>query len=196
MPSLNYGRSMGQITQMLAQLREGDPAARGRLVELVYTQLRALAAFHLSRQRRSHTLEPTALVHEAYLRLVGNEKLKWNDRAHFFAACSGAMRNILTDHARRRRASKRGGDAKTLPLTNTLAATPGETINIVSLDNLLTELAALNERHARVVEYRFFAGMSVPEVAEVLGVAPRTVDNDWAMARAWLRVRLSGSGVF
>ncbi len=183
---------MGDVTRCLIDLRAGDPAARGRLVELVYAQLRSLAGGYLRRQHASHTLQPTALVHEAFVRLVGNDEVSWNDRAHFFAACGGVMRNILADHARRRRAAKRGGAARRITLLNTLEARTEQPIDIVALDDALTTLAEFNPRHARVVECRFFAGMSVAEVAEVLGVAPRTVDNDWAMARAWLGVRLSG----
>jgi RNA polymerase sigma factor (TIGR02999 family) len=183
---------MGEVTQCLADLRGGDATARTRLVELVYAQLRTLAGGYLRKQPRSHTLQPTALVHEAFLRMVGDDNVTWNDRAHFFAACGGVMRNILADYARRRRAAKRGGAARQVTLLNTLAASADEPIDIVALDDALTSLAALNQRHARVVECRFFAGMSVPEVAEALGVAPRTIDNDWAMARAWLGARLSG----
>jgi len=183
---------MGEVTQVLTELRAGDASARGRLVDLVYGQLRALARSFMRSQPDSHTLEPTALVHEAFLRMIGHEQVQWNDRAHFFAACGEVMRNILADHARRQRAAKRGSGARQLTLLNTMAAGPADSIDAVALDDALSALAAMNERHARVVECRFFAGMTVPEVAEVLGVSARTVDNDWAMARAWLNARLSG----
>lgn len=182
---------MGEITQVLLDLRAGSEMARTRLVDLVYEQLRALAASYMKKQPWSHTLQPTALVHEAFLRLVGNEHVQWTDRAHFFAACAGVMRNILADHARRRKAAKRGGGARRVTLVNTIAVSPDEPLDIVALDDALTRLAVLNERHAHVVECRFFAGMTVPEVAEALGVSARTVDNDWAMARAWLAANLS-----
>jgi len=184
---------MGEITQVLLDLRAGSSTARARLVELVYDELRALAGSALRRQPRSHTLQPTELVHEAFLRLVGQDDVQWNDRAHFFAACAGVMRNILADHARRRAARRRGSGARPVTLVNTIAARQDEPLDIVALDEALMQLTALNERHARVVECRFFADMTVPEIAEALGVAPRTVDNDWAMARAWLSAHLSGS---
>lgn len=183
---------MGLVTLVLAEIRAGDEGARSRLVELVYGELRALARSAMRRQPGSHSLAPTALVHEAFVRLIGQDGIKWNDRAHFFAACGGVMRNILADHSRRQRALKRGGGGHRVMLANTLGARPEEPpIDIVALDDALTALAALNQRHARVVECRFFAGMTVPEVAEALGVSARTVDSDWAMARAWLCTRLS-----
>ncbi len=182
---------MGDITQVLSEMRAGSPTAQARLTELVYGQLRALAGGYLRRQPASHTLQPTALVHEAFVRLFNADGIQWNDRAHFFAVCASVMRNVLRDHARRRRALKRGGAGHQLTLADTLAAKGHQPVDALALDEALTELAELNARHARVVECRFFAGMTVPEVAEVLGVAARTVDNDWAMARAWLAVRLS-----
>lgn len=183
----------GQITQVLADVRAGVPHARATLVELVYAQLHALAGRQLRRRPNELTLQPTVLVHEAYVRLVGQDDVHWNDRAHFFSACATVMRNILSDHARRRRAQKRGGGARPLTIGDALAGGTERTIDLVALDEALSELSALNERHARVVECRFFAGMTVPEVAAALGVAERTVDNDWAMARAWLSARLSAS---
>lgn len=183
---------MGEVTRVLTEMRAGDASARGRLVDLVYGQLRALARGYMRSQPDSHTLEPTALVHEAFLRMIGHSDVQWNDRAHFFAACGEVMRHILADHARRQRAAKRGGGARSLALLNTVAAGLAESIDVVELDDALSALAALNDRHARVVECRFFAGMTVPEVAEALGVSARTVDSDWAMARAWLSARLSG----
>lgn len=182
---------MGDITQVLCELRSGSETARAKLVELVYGQLRALAEGHMRKHAGVHTLQATALVHEAFVRLVGKDDVQWNDRAHFFAACAGVMRNILADHARRRRAVKRGGGGERLTLMDGMAASNESPFDIVSLDDALTQLAALNARHARVVECRFFAGMTVPEIAEALGIAARTVDNDWAMARAWLGAHLS-----
>ncbi|TWT42146.1 RNA polymerase sigma factor [Phycisphaerae bacterium RAS1] len=183
---------MGEITQILAELRSGDFAARDRLVEIVYSHLRALAGSFLRRQPRAHTLQPTALVHEAFVRLVGHEDAKFNDRAHFFAACAAVMRNILADHARRRRAAKRGGgQRRPMTLLDTVAADGESPVDVIALDEALAQLAALNARHARVVECRVFSGMTVPEIAEALGVAERTVNTDWATARAWLGVRLS-----
>jgi len=185
---------MGDITSILKELRAGAPLARTRLVELAYDQLRSLAGCRL-RKQGPQTLQPTALVHEAFVRLLGQADAHWNDRAHFFAACAGVMRNILADHARRRRAVKRGGGAaRRMTLLDTISGRSDTAVDVVALDEALGQLAALNERHARVVECRFFAGMTVPEIAEALGVAPRTVDNDWAMARAWLAAQLSDIG--
>jgi len=182
---------MTEVTQVLLELRAGCEGARERLVALVYEELRGLARSTLRRQQRQFTLQPTELVHEAFLRLVGLENVSWNDRTHFFAACARAMRNILTDHVRRRRAAKRGGDARPVTLVDPAAPEHGSPIDLVALDEALTELETLNERHARVVEYRFFSGMTVPEVAEALDVSPRTVEGDWTMARAWLSARLA-----
>ncbi|MCK6482857.1 MAG: sigma-70 family RNA polymerase sigma factor [Phycisphaerae bacterium] len=186
---------MGEITQILLEIRAGSETARTRLVDLVYEQLRALAGSYMKKQPWSHTLQPTALVHEAFLRLVGNEHIQWTDRAHFFAACAGVMRNILADHARRRKATKRGGGVRQVTLSDSLASNEQVPIDMIALDDALTRLAELNERHARVVECRFFAAMTVPEVAEALGVSARTIDNDWAMARAWLAANLSENEV-
>jgi RNA polymerase sigma factor (TIGR02999 family) len=185
---------MDDVTHILGEIRAGSATAKASLIDLVYKHLRAIAGNYLRKQPSSHTLQPTALVHEAYLRLVGRDGAHWNDRAHFFAACAGVMRNILADHARRRRAAKRGGEGRRVMLLDTLAGGAEPAIDVAALDEALSQLAALNERHARVVECRFFAGMTVPEVAEALGIAPRTVDSDWAMARAWLGAQLSGNG--
>ncbi len=182
---------MHEVTQLLDEIRSGSATARSRLADLVYAELRARAGRYFRRQPRSHTLQPTALVHEAYLRLVGQEGVRWNDRTHFFAACAAVMRNILAEHARRRRTAKRGSNAQRLSVDSVAVAGP-DLCDVVALDEALAKLAALNARHARVVECRVFAGMTVPEVADALGVAERTVDSDWAMARAWLAAHLSG----
>ena len=182
---------MTEVTRVLQELRDGREGARARLVDLVYEQLRVLARSSLRRRRQPPTLQPTELVHEAFLRLVGQEHVSWNDRTHFFAACAGVMRNILTDHARRRHSLKRGGNAQRITLLDPAAPQGAAPVDLVALDEALRELEALNARHARVVEYRFFSGMTVPEVAEALEVAPRTVESDWTMARAWLSARLA-----
>jgi len=178
------------VTLLLEAIRAGEPDAAARLLELVYSELRALAAHCFRGQPASHTLQPTALAHEAFLRLVQRTEVQWEDRAHFFAVCATAMRGILADHARKRRAAKRGGDWQRVSLS---AATPaaGDEVDAVVLDDALTALAAQNERQARIVELRFFAGLTIEEVGAVLGVSKRTVDDDWAMARAWLSARLS-----
>ena len=183
---------MSDITRMLADLKAGEPEARRKLVDLVYRHLRSLAGALLRKRPGPHSLQPTELVHEAYLRLVGRDAALWDSRAHFYAACASVMRNILTDHARRRHALKRGAGEERVTLRDAAGPEAREPVDALALDEALTRLAALNARHARVVECRFFSGMTVPEIAEALGVSPRTVDGDWAMARAWLATRLSG----
>lgn len=176
---------------MLAQLDGGDVSAASELLPLVYDQLHAIADRHFARQPADHTLQPTALVHEAYLRLVDQTAEKWSSRAHFFAVASKAMRQILINHAHKRAAIKRGGDRKRLTLVENLTPTPQREIDLLVMDEALTKLTALNERMGRVVELRFFGGLGVEEVAHVLGVSKRTIEGDWATARAWLAHALS-----
>lgn len=183
----------GEVTDLLSLVRAGDEAASGQLMEVVYGELRALAGHCLRGQRASHTLQPTALVHEAFLRLVHRAGAEWRDRAHFFAVCATAMRGILADHARRRRAAKRGGDWQRVTLSDVTPQTADE-VDILDLDDALLRLATINGRQARIVELRFFSGLTIEEVAYVLGVSRRTVDDDWAMARAWLSVQLTENG--
>lgn len=165
-----------------------------RLMGLVYEPLRSLANRHFQHQPASHTLQPTALVHEVSLRVVDRDRIEWQDRAHFFAVCSRAMRGILVDHARRMNAAKRGRDGARVTLDDAFAAEERGAIDLLDLEEHLTHLATLNERHARIVECRFFSGMTIPEVASALGVSERTVTEDWTMARAWLGARLERSG--
>lgn len=179
------------LRRTLIEAREGSSVSSKQLMELVYQRLRALAGHYFRRQPEDHTLQPTALVHEVFLKVVGNDGLEWRDRAHFFAICATAMRGILADHARRRRASKRGRDLQRITLSRALVEETSSPLDLLDLDEALKALAALNTRQARIVECRFFAGMTVPEIAQTLGVSTRTVDNDWAMARAWISVRLS-----
>ncbi len=173
----------------------GDRVASERLLEVVYQELRALAASHLMRERTGHTLQPTALVHEAYLRLIDQTRVQWQGRAHFMAVAATMMRRILVDHARTRNATKRGGDSARVPLDGLEAA--GSLLDVLAggvdveaLDLALKDLASLDERQVRVVEMRFFAGLDVAGTAEVLGVSERTVKEDWRFARVWLRQRL------
>jgi RNA polymerase sigma factor (TIGR02999 family) len=176
-------------TEVLAAIRAGDADAPAHLMDLVYEQLRSMAAGYLRNQPTPQTLEPTALVHEVFLKMVNQTAAGFNDRAHFFAVCAVAMRGILADHARKRLAAKRGGGWERVALSD--VAAPGDDVDLLALDEALTELDRLNARQARVVEYRYFGGMTIPEVAEALGVAKSTVDEDWRMARAWLSIRFS-----
>ncbi|MDQ7013529.1 MAG: ECF-type sigma factor [Planctomycetota bacterium] len=163
------------------------------LEQSAYSALRGLAAAYLHRERRDHTLQPTALVHEAYLKLAGGAS-DWKSQTHFQAIAANAMRQILVDHARARKTKKRGGDWLRVTLSPNNAATPGLDVDVLALNDALEQLAALDERKARVVELRFFGGLTCAEAAEEVGVSPKTAEADWYFARAWLRERLSESG--
>jgi RNA polymerase sigma factor (TIGR02999 family) len=176
---------------MLQAWARGDKDAAERVFPLVYDQLRRLAARQLRRERRGHTLQPTALVHEAYVRLAGQRAAEWPDRAHFFAMAARVMRHVLVDHARRNRAAKRGGSACRVSLDEASPAGRPLELEVVALDEALEELAALDPDQARIVELRFFAGMTVEEVAAALGVSAATVQRDWRTARAWLYRRIA-----
>jgi RNA polymerase sigma factor (TIGR02999 family) len=175
------------VTRLLHDLAGGDPRAADALLPQVYDELRALAHYHLAAERREHTLQPTALVHEVYLKLVDQDRAQWKDRAHFIAVGAQAMRRILVDHARGRKRLKRGGDAQRLGLHDGLAlAGLDERTDLLALDDALTELSATYPNQARVVELRFFGGLTVDEAALVLDVTTRTVERHWQFARAWL----------
>ena len=187
--------STQQVTQLLDEVDRGHTSAAEQLLPLVYDQLRALASSFFRRQRADHTLQPTALVHEAYAKLVGpagemSGEARWTSRAHFFAVAAKAMRQILANHARDRRAAKRGGDWHRVTLSEALTPSGERDLDLVALDEALEALAALDERQARIVELRFFAEMTVEEIAHVLGVSVSTVEREWRMARAWLSARL------
>jgi RNA polymerase sigma-70 factor, ECF subfamily len=175
-----------EVTQLLQAWSRGEESALDRLVPLVYRDLHLRARRCMAGERVEHSLQTTALVHEAYLKLVGPSPVDWESRGHFFAVAARVMRRILVDHARARRSQKRGGDGRPVPLDEALvvAGSPGR--DLVSLDDALSALAALDERKARVVEMRYFGGLSVEETAEVLGVSPQTVLRDWRLAKAWL----------
>jgi RNA polymerase sigma factor (TIGR02999 family) len=177
------------ITRLLQRRGEGDPAAVDSVFPIVYAELRRLADRHLAQESPGHTLSPTALVHEVYLRLAGDADASWQGRAHFFGVASRAMRQVLVDHARRRRASKRGGEWNRVTL-HTDATPAGAQVSLefelLDVHDALERLASLDERTARVVELRFFGGLTLEEVAEVLGVSRRTAAEDWSLARAWL----------
>jgi RNA polymerase sigma-70 factor, ECF subfamily len=180
----------GEVTRVLGAVRDGDENAVDALLPLVYSELRSIADAYLRRERPGHTLEPTALVHEAYARLVGSENLDWKDRAHFIAIAARSMRQILVNHALAKNAEKRGGGQHRLSLDEALAVFEDRSIDLLALDEALKKLSDLDPEQARVVELRFFGGLTVPEAAEALGVSVRTVERDWTMARAWLRREL------
>jgi len=178
-----------ESSDLLAALNRGDPAAAEQLLPLVYNQLRALAGGYF-RDQPPQTLEPTALVHEAFVRLIDGSGKGWADENHFLAVAALAMRQILSDHARRRRAAKRGGGWGRVTLGAAAGGAPSREVDLADLDDALTALAELDERHARIVQMRFLGGMTTEQVASVLGVSRTTVDNDWRVARAWLNARL------
>ena len=183
---------MSEVTRILSAIEQGDPHAAAQLLPLVYDELRKLAAQQMAHDRPGETLNPTALVHEAYLRLVGDgNDGRYQDRGHFFAAAATAMRHIRIDQARRKKTQKRGGDVQRLELDEVAAPTPDD--ELLALDEALTELAALDVRKAQLVELRFFAGLTNDQAAAVLGISPTTADRDWAFARAWLRDAVRGS---
>jgi RNA polymerase sigma-70 factor (ECF subfamily) len=175
-----------RVTVLLRAWARGDQAAGDRLFPLLYGELRRQAARYMRRERRGHTLQPSGLVNEAYLRLRGAPGLTWQDRSHFLAIAARVMRQVLVDHARRRQAAKREGCHVTLDD----ADAPAVPLDVMDLDTALKELAALDERQARVVELRFFGGLDVPETADAMGLSARTVKREWQTARAWLQRRL------
>jgi len=180
-----------QVTQMLVSLEEGDASAAKRLFPVVYDDLRDLASRYLNDERKGHTLQPTALVHEAYMRLVDQTRVDWQGRTHFFAVGAQAMRRILVDHARKRRADKRGGGLQRITLDEQMAVEWRRKEDLLALDDALIKLAELDPRQARMVELRFFSGLKVDEVAEVLKMSKRSVEREWTMVRSWLRRELS-----
>ncbi len=188
------GADSGEVTALLLQWNEGQEDARERLVALVYPELRRLASRSLHSGRGDQTLQPTALVHEVYQKLVDQRKVRWQNRAHFYAIASELMRRIVVGHARHRHALRRGGFGERVPLSEEMVGTAlGPDVDLIALDDALNELATLDKELARVVELRFFGGLNVEEAADVLGVSGSTVKRDWSMARAWLHRRLSST---
>jgi RNA polymerase sigma factor (TIGR02999 family) len=188
---------MEPITQALDAVARGDPQAAGRLLPLVYDELRRLAAQKLGQEKLGQTLQATALVHEAYLRLVGTgDEPSWNGRGHFFAAAAEAMRRILVENARRKQRLKHGGDrTRLLDFDPELIAAPEVSESLLALDDALSRLAAADPQAAELVQLRYFGGLTLKQAAEVLGVSPRTADSWWAYARSWLLAELSGDEV-
>lgn len=179
------------VTQLLLDWNAGDQRALAELMPLVYAELRQIAARQLRRERHDHTLQPTALVHEAWLRLAQTNRLTWQNRAHFLGVAAELMRRVLVDHARRRSARIRGGGETRLALDEALNVAPSREVNLLALDDALTSLAALDPRQSKIVELKYFGGLEIEEIAEVVGISPATVKRDWQWARAWLHREIS-----
>jgi RNA polymerase sigma-70 factor, ECF subfamily len=187
--------SAHNLTELLVEWREGDRSALDKLTPLVYDELRRIAHRYVRRERNGHTLQTTALVNEAYVRLAGSKNIAWQNRAHFFAATAQVMRNVLIDHARRRLFAKRGGQVQQVAMDEAVSAmTEQRADELVVLDEALDELAKMDERKARVVELRYFGGLSLEETADVLDVSLMTVRRDWRAAKAWLFRRMKDEG--
>jgi len=182
------------VTTLLREWSRGDRSALDRLVPLVYLELRKIARRHMRQERSGHSLQPTALINEAYLRLADAQHVDWNDRVHFFAVAARVMRRILVDHARARQSQKRGGDAAQVPLDEGAVLTATTSPDVIALDDALEALSTFDERKSRVIELRFFGGLSVDETAVVLQVSPDTVHRDWRLAKTWLRQQIRTSG--
>lgn len=174
------------VTELLIEWRDGDETALDRLIPLVYPELHRLARYYMRRERKGHTLQTSALVNEAYLKLVDHKGMRWQNQAHFYAVAAQAMRRILVDHARSRGYTKRGGGARTVELDEAATVAQEQAADLVALDDALTNLAAIDPRKSRIVEMRYFGGMSVEETASILGVSAITVMREWRMAKVWL----------
>ena len=185
--------SPGEVTQLLIEIRKGNKEAEAKLIPLVYGELRRIARGYMRGERPDHTLQPTALVHEAYLRLVEQRRVEWRNRAHFFGVAAQLMRRILVDHARAQQTDKRRAAHQAIPLEGAFAFSEEQSGQLVALDAALQRLAELDSRQSRIVELRFFAGLTVEDTAEVMGIAPRTVKRDWNVAKAWLHGELAGA---
>ncbi|UCF34170.1 MAG: sigma-70 family RNA polymerase sigma factor [Phycisphaerales bacterium] len=184
----------GNVTHLLLEFSGGDQDALDELMPLVYGELQTLASRALRRERPDHTLETTALVHEAYLRLIDQRRVQWRHRAHFYAVAAQLMRRILVDHARKHDAEKRGGARDKVALEDAVMATGEQPVDLAALNEALNRLAQFDPQQNRIVELRFFGGLTIEETAEVLGVSPATVKRDWTVAKAWLRREISQGG--
>jgi RNA polymerase sigma factor (TIGR02999 family) len=181
------------VTQLLIDWSKGDKEALDNLVPLVYDELRRQAARYLRHERAGHTLQTTALIHEAYLRLVDQRNVHWQNRAHFFGIAAQMMRRILVDHARTKKRAKRGGSDIRVSFSEATLKAPDQDLDIVALDEALEHLAAIDEQQSKIVELRFFSGLTVEETAEVMGISAATVKRNWSMAKAWLHREISGA---
>jgi RNA polymerase sigma factor (TIGR02999 family) len=180
----------GEVTKLLAELSQGKDEAASRLIPLVYSELRKLAAGYMRRERCDHTLQPTALVHEAYMKLLQQRSIEWQSRAHFYGIAAQIMRRILVDHARAHLREKRGSGQRPVVLDETVMFAPEHSRDLLKLDEALERLGELDPRQSKIVELRFFAGLTVEETAELLEISPKTVKRDWSMAKAWLHGEL------
>ncbi|HET9219491.1 MAG TPA: sigma-70 family RNA polymerase sigma factor [Terriglobia bacterium] len=185
--------SSHEVSRLLAAWGDGDEAARQQLMPLVYDELRRLAHRYMNRERPGHTLQTSALVHEAFLKLVDQKDTRWQNRSHFFAIAAQMMRRILVDYARSRRYKKRGGDAPRVELEEAMIVSQQRAAEVIALDDALKGLAQFDERKSQIVELRFFAGLSIDETAVVLNVSPATVMRDWTLAKAWLKKEMTDS---
>jgi RNA polymerase sigma factor (TIGR02999 family) len=186
------GRSPSRVTRLLLDWSDGDERARDEVLPLVYDELRRLAGLYLLRERHDHTLQPTALVHEAYLRLVDQRQVNWRNRAQFVGLAAVMMRRILVNYARDRAAGKRGGDLQKVPLSDADAPGRPQDVDVIVLQDALDQLSAIDSRKSRIVELKFFGGLTTNEIAEVLQLSPATIERDWSFARAWLYDAISG----
>ena len=176
----------GEVTLLLRQMAKGSPGAADQLFPLIYRELRRLAGNYMRRERKEHTLQPTALVHEAYLKLVNQQQVNWQNRGQFIGLAAQMMRRILVDHARRRLRSKRGGEYIRIPADDVFLISPEQSAEVLAVHEALSRLAKLDARQSRVVELRFFGGLSIADTSEVMGISPATVSREWTSARAWL----------
>jgi RNA polymerase sigma-70 factor (ECF subfamily) len=184
-------QARAELTTLLNRVKGGDSSAQSDLMPLIYKELHAIAQNHMRHERQDHTLQATVLVHEAFLQLVGNSKIDWQNRAHFFALASRAMRRVLIDYARKAHAAKRPDAYQQVELESGLAVFEDRSIDLLALDEALLRLETWDPRQSKIVEMRFFAGLSFEEIAEVLGISERTAKRDWVVARAWLRAELT-----
>jgi RNA polymerase sigma-70 factor, ECF subfamily len=181
------------VTLLLAELTKGNERAASQLIPLVYDELRRLAGSYMRRERRDHTLQPTALVNEAYLKLVEQRSVDWQSRAHFFGIAAQVMRRILVDHARAHMRDKRGAGQRAVPIHEALVFAPEQSGELLKLDEALERLTQLDARQGKIVELRFFGGLTVEQTADLLGISPKTVKRDWSMAKAWLHGELKAT---
>jgi RNA polymerase sigma factor (TIGR02999 family) len=186
------GHSPSRVTRLLLDWSDGDERARDEVLPLVYDELRRLAALYLLRERHDHTLQSTALVHEAYLRLVDQRQVNWRNRAQFVGLAAVMMRRILVNYARDRAAGKRGGDLQKVPLSDADERGGPQDVDVIDLHGALDQLSAIDPRKSRIVELKFFGGLTTNEIAEVLQLSPATIERDWSFARAWLYDAISG----